>query len=136
MTLRNMLAYIKTFGLFKNYGASKIDASKEKTLGLYVRNSTEPRVQGVGQPSSYLVNHYTALVHWSKYGYDTQEAAQRLYDALLNTTDTDTGTNYIDYIDMLYGEPMAIGTDANDIYEYVIDFDVYSRRIYNNGNNN
>ena len=128
MTLAEVRDWLRTFGLFDNYYIGRIDGSTEHTLGVYANANVGNPVYAIGQPSSYKINGYKLLIHWNKNPKETQDASNALFDALTRVSGIETGNNLIYYVDLQCREPIDVGCDANDICEYVINMNIYSRR--------
>jgi hypothetical protein len=59
---------------------------------------------------------------------ETETVARDLYEKLRYITDTDINGIHVYYLDLLYGEPVFVGTDDEGVYEYVIACVVYYER--------
>ena len=128
MTLYEVMQWLKTFDIFQYYYVGKINGQQQQVLGVYARGEAGNPVHALGEPSKYQINGVKLLVHWNKDQQLTQNASNQLFSALTDVTDVDFGDNHIYYVDLLNTEPVNVGTDANDICEYVINIDIYSRR--------
>ena len=129
MTLNEVKDWLKSYGLFEHYYIGKIVGKQEKTLGVYARGVSGQPVRALGQDSSYDITRINLLVHWNKYEDETQDIAKTLYKTLYDFRASQVDNdNYIYYVRLQNTEPVSVGTDANDIYEFVIDFDIYSNR--------
>ena len=128
MTLAEILEWLKGYQLFDNYYIGKIDGTKPKTLGVYANAGAGRPVHAIGGCSRYRLTGVRLLVHWSKDQNETQRAARALFEALTDVVGVETGDNLIYYVDLLTPEPIDVGTAANNVYEYVINFNIYSRR--------
>ena len=128
MTLAEIKDWLKTFNLFDYYYVGRIDGTKEKALGVYAAASTGTPVYAMNRASSYVINGVRLLVHWNDNPKETQDAAIALFNALSDVVGVTAGDNYIQWVKLQVTEPIDVGADANDINEYVINFDIYSRR--------
>ena len=128
MTLAEIRDWLRTFGLFDYYYVGRIDGAKKRALGVYASASTGAPVHAIGQPSSYTVTGVRLLVHWNENPKESQEASIALFDALTDVAPVTTGGNLIYYVALQCTEPIDVGADANDINEYVINMNIYSRR--------
>ena len=63
MTLAEVRDWLKTFGLFDHYYIGKIDGTKERALGVYVRSSGGRPVHALGGPSTYFITGIKTIVH-------------------------------------------------------------------------
>lgn len=128
LTLADVRDYIKTFKLAENYYAGKLDGKKEKSIGVYQRkNSYAPR-KCIGVPSCYDRKPVSVLVHWNKNARETEEQAFLLYEKLEGIKDADMGGTHILFADVLNVEPVDVGTDDDNVYERVIEFDLYYKK--------
>ena len=136
--------YLKTLNVADYYYIGKIENIKEKVLGIYADGGTR-RVEAVGKDSSYGTFGVRLLLHWNKNAKETEESARHLFDAIRYITDTDmthteildsgasdedvvTSTVHVQYIDWDYDEPVFLGSDENNVYEYVITGTIYYKK--------
>ena len=68
------------------------------------------------------------LIHWNQYANETEEAAQTLYDNILNITDLTIAGKHINYLRLDVPEPIDVGTDDKGIYERVIWLSLFYER--------
>lgn len=85
-------------------------------------------IGGAGQ-SSYDVKSVSLLLHWNRNARETEAAAHVLWNRLLRAGRpvTPDGVS-MQYIRPTVPEPIAVDTDENGVYEYVIEMDIYYRR--------
>lgn len=119
--------YLKTLNVASNYYIGKMDNSKEKTLGVYSQPYVA-RVEAIGKESSYDVAGFRLLLHWNKDARETEAVARELYSKIRYIADTDMDDIHVYFISLDSGEPTAIGTDDNGVYEYHIAGIIYYRR--------
>ena len=125
--LKEVKDYLKTLNAADTYSVGVIDSTRLKTLGIY-SSGPAPRVEAIGENSSYRIAEISLLLHWNKNAVETEEAARALWGKLENLAHFKMGTIDVDYLDLQYGEPVAMGPDDNGIYEYVINFNIYYKR--------
>ena len=115
---------------FANYYIGKLDQKKEMSLGVYTLNRGGLPVIALGglQNSSYSIKQVSLLIHWNKSQADTEEAADELFQYLMNAEPGMMGEYKIAFIGMLVPEPQMVGTDDNGVYESVIEFEIYYER--------
>lgn len=123
----NFKNYLKTLDVADFFYVGKIDNAKEKVIGVYAVGR-QARVEAIGRNSSYDIATLRILVHWNKNAKETEIAARELFEKIRYITDTDMGDTHVDYVDIMDGEPMFIGSDENGVYEYHISLRVYYRR--------
>lgn len=120
--------YLKTFNIGEHFSIGKIDSTKDKSIGVYGDVNSQ-RIEAIGKDSSYDKANMRILVHWNKNLKETEQAARSLYETLRYQNNFIIGTDtYIQYIDLLQGEPTFVGTDENGVYEYVITLSLIYRR--------
>lgn len=131
MTLENIRDWLKTLGIAENHYTNRLDNKKEKSLGVYDRAATGRPVMAIGglQNSSYDIKAVSLLLHWTRSLPESEEAAQRLWDALIEAGNIDIpGEQHIQFLQMTVPCPVYVSTDADGIHEYVITFNLYYRR--------
>lgn len=130
MTLVQIKDWLKTMNVAEHYYIGRLDNKKEMSLGVYDRPTGTRPVMALGglQNSSYNVRGVSLLLHWTRNKNAAEAVAQALWDKLVEVRDLDVGTQHIQYLQMTVPEPIGIGTDADGVYEYVINFNLYYRR--------
>ena len=129
MTLAEVREWIKTFDIADNYYIGKLDNKKQRSIGIYQGQNYGTPIQAIGQDSSYDIKYISVLLHWNKNANETEIAAKQLWECLRNVTNLDVGNNHIDYLRLNVPEPIGVGTDDDGVYEYVIEFELYYRRV-------
>ena len=126
MTLNEVKEWLKTVSEFNAYYIGKVNGKQEKVLGIYARGVSGSPVHALGIDSSYDITRVRTLIHGNKDEDITQQLALNLFNRLYDFEPQEVDTNnYIYYVMLQNTEPVSVGTDANDIYEFVIDFDIY-----------
>ena len=128
MELGQIRDYIKTANIAENYYIGKLDSKKEKSIGVYQLKKRNEYERAIGSIENDRVKKKTVsvLVHWNKNAAETERAAKRLYDFLINTQPkTKIGEHEISFIQVLQNEPIDVSTDEFGIYERVIEFIIY-----------
>ena len=130
ITLAEVRDWIKTFNAANNYFIGKIDNKQENSIGIYQRKTIDgPRVAIGGRSlTSYDVKSISILVHWNKNANETEKRAQYLYNRLFEAESVVIGGTPIKMIALLQNEPVDVGTDDNNVYERVIELDLYYER--------
>ena len=130
--LEDVHALIKSFGLVEEGHCymGKLDAKKEKSIGIYNLKRASPYGTAIGgrQERSYDVKQVSFLVHWDRSLRDTEKAAVALFDKLEDVRDVTVNGKRILFTMMLTGEPVDVGTDDAGIYEMVIETAFYHER--------
>ncbi len=130
ITLAEVRDWIKTFNVANNYYIGKIDNKQENSIGIYQRKTIDgPRVAIGGRSlTSYDVKSISILIHWNKNANETEKRAQYLYNRLFEAESVVIGGTPIKMIALLQNEPVDVGTDDNNVYERVIELDLYYER--------
>lgn len=130
ITLAEVRDWIKTFNVANNYYIGKIDNKQENSIGIYQRKTIDgPRVAIGGRTlASYDVKSISILIHWNKNANETEKRAQYIYNRLFEAESVVIGGTPIKMIALLQNEPVDVGTDDNNVYERVIELDLYYER--------
>ena len=130
ITLAEVRDWIKTFNAANNYYIGKLDNKQENSIGIYQRKTIDgPRVAIGGRSlASYDVKSISVLIHWNKNANETEKRAQYLYNRLFEAESVVIGGTPIKMIALLQNEPVDVGTDDNNVYERVIELDLYYER--------
>ena len=130
ITLAEVRDWIKTFNAANNYYIGKIDNKQENSIGIYQRKTIDgPRVAIGGRTlASYDVKSISILIHWNKNANETEKRAQYLYNRLFEAESVVISGTPIKVIALLQNEPVDVGTDDNNVYERVIELDLYYER--------
>lgn len=130
ITLAEVRDWIKTFNAANNYYIGKIDNKQENSIGIYQRKTIDgPRVAIGGRLlASYDVKSISILIHWNKNANETEKRAQYLYNRLFEAESVVIGGIPVKLIALLQNEPVDVGTDDNNVYERVIELDLYYER--------
>lgn len=130
ITLAEVRDWIKIFNAANNYYIGKIDNKQENSIGIYQRKTIDgPRVAIGGRTlASYDVKSISILIHWNKNANETEKRAQYLYNRLFEAELVVIGGIPVKMIALLQNEPVDVGTDDNNVYERVIELDLYYER--------
>ena len=130
ITLAEVRDWIKTFNAANNYYIGKLDNKQENSIGIYQRKTIDgPRVVIGGRLlASYDVKSISILIHWNKNANETEKRAQYLYNRLFEAESVVIGGTPIKMIALLQNESVDVGTDDNNVYERVIELDLYYER--------
>lgn len=109
------------------YSIGKIDARKDKSLGVYA-DVGGVHVEAVGKHKSYDTMPIRILLHWTKNAKEAEQASKDLYQLLSYINGVTMGSHYVQYLYLAEGAPSFIGTDDVGVYEYVIPATIYYRR--------
>jgi len=130
MMLSDVRDYIESLNLADHVYQSKLDAKKEKSIGVYNSKHTHAYKTAIGGPAleSYGTKYVTLLVHWNKSPRDTEKAAVALFETVRDTREVTVNNETIKFIQPLY-DIQDVGTDDAGVYEMVIEVAVvYSKK--------
>ena len=131
MTLAEIRDWLKTFDVADNYYIGRLDNKKERSLGVYdlPRRGSPIMALGGVSCSSYDVKGVSLLLHWNRNARETEAAAHVLWNRIFSAAHVDVPSgSHIQYIQPLVPAPIAVDTDENGVYEYVIEILIYYRR--------
>lgn len=130
--LGDIHALVRSFGLVEDGHCymGKLDAKKEKSIGVYNLKRASPYRTAIGgrENRSYGVKQVSILVHWDRSPRDTEKAASALFERLEGVRDVNVNGKRILFTTILTGEPVDVGTDDGGIYEMVIEARFYYER--------
>lgn len=131
LRLEDIRQYIISLGITENVYIGKLDNKKQKAIGVYNRKMNGPAQIALGglRNTSYATRPVSLLVHWNGKVSESEEAACKLYEKLLNESSLVIGENHVDCLILQVPQPVDVGTDDNGVYEYVIWLDfIYQRK--------
>lgn len=128
MTLAEVRDYLKTVAEAKNYYIGRRDGKRDKSLGVYpLRRPGYPVAIGGKDATLCGMKAVSLLLHWTANADETERAAQKLYDRLLNERDAVIGGRKVYHFRPLVPEPVDVGTEG-DVFERVLEFEIYFER--------
>ena len=132
MMLSDVRDYIESLGIAEHVYSGKLDAKKEKSIGVYNSKHERAYKTAIGGPllESYGTKHVTILVHWNKSQRETEKVATALFKAVTAAREVKVNNAIIKFILPVY-DLQGIGTDDHGVYEMVIEAAV----IYNKEDN-
>lgn len=129
ITLKQVKDYFKdTFNWSDSISIGKIDNNQEKAICFYnsKRNlSYNPVIGGNALKSTYI-KPITILLRYTKNQNDAEIKAQEIYEFFEERTFF-IGNKRI-FVQMYNEEPMSLGTDDNNVYEYSIEINLFIER--------
>ena len=129
MTLKQYKDYFKeNFKWTGSISTGKIDNNQEKAICFYhsQRNSGYVGVFGGIKNKSTNIKPVTILLRYTKNQNSAEMMAQQIYD-FFNERSFFINRKRI-FTQMIYSEPINLGTDENNVYEYSIELDFYEER--------
>lgn len=128
MLLNEVRDYLKTKTDCPQWYIGKIDGTKEQCIGIYNVQGPKPSIALGGLVNtSYSTKAISILVHWGKNANIAEQKSQEVYNSLFGQ-DAVIGNKRVIKFDMRSSEPIGVGTDTNNIYEYVIETIIYYER--------
>ena len=126
VTLANIRDWLKSFGLFDNYYIGRLDTKKKNSLGIYNLQDTGRR-EVIGGIKKYEKKGVSLLIHGDTNKAKTEQKAFELYNALETIGDDKKliGDKKVYFVQLLNNEPIDVDQDADSVYEYVIEMNIY-----------
>lgn len=126
VTLANIRDWLKSFGLFDNYYIGRLDTKKKNSLGVYNLQDTGRR-EVIGGLKKYEKKGISLLIHGDTNKAKTEQKAFELYNALETIGDDKKriGNKKVCFVQLLNNEPIDVDQDADSVYEYVIEMNIY-----------
>ena len=126
VTLSNIRDWLKSFGLFDNYYIGRLDTKKKNSLGVYNLQDTGRR-EVIGGLKKYEKKGVSLLIHGDTNKAKTEQKAFELYNALETIGDDKKriGNKKVCFVQLLNNEPIDVDQDADSVYEYVIEMNIY-----------
>lgn len=130
MMLADVRDYIAELKISDHVYMGKLDAKKEKSIGVYNSKHEHPYKTAIGGPEleSYGTKYVTLLVHWNKSPRDTEKAANDLFERVRQAREVTVNNMLIKFIQPLTDDPVDVSTDDAGIYEMVIEAAVIYRK--------
>ena len=127
--LADVRDWIKTFNVAENYYIGKLDAKKEKSIGVYQRQLSEsPQALGGLTNKKVEAKGVSVLIHWNSNAAETERAAAGLFEALRSVDNVTIAGKAVYYVEIAVNEPIDVGMDDGGIYERVIWLNLYYER--------
>ena len=129
MRLSDVRDYVESLGIAEYVYMGKLPDKPDKAAGVYnsKRENAYQTALGGSALKSYGTKNVTILVHWNMSLRDTEEAAEKLFDALKATREVAVNNQRIKFIQPLY-EVQDVGTDDSGVYEMVLEVAVIFER--------
>ena len=128
IALSDIRDWLKTFGLFDSYFIGRLDSKKKNSLGVYNLND-EGRREVIGGLKAYEKKGISLLIHGDTNKANTEKKAYSLYNALedliVSCDYPSIGGKKVYFIELLYNQPIDVDQSDDNIYEYVIELNIY-----------
>ena len=98
---------------------------------MYGRSGSGPPNIALGglECTTYDTKPISLLVHWTRSKPESETAAYELFEKLRSISSLDIGGTHVNYLRLMVPEPQDVGSDDNNVYEYVIWLDlIYQRK--------
>ena len=132
LKLEDVRELLSSFAIVEeeNLYMGKLDAKRDKSIGVYNLNRNKPFKTALGGDANktYGEKQVSILVHWNKSTRETEEKALELFQMLRSVRDVTVNNIRIQFIRMLTEEPVDVNTDENNIYERVIEMEMIYER--------
>ena len=129
MTLKQYKDYFKeNFKWTDSISTGKIDNNQEKAICFYNSNRNLAYVGTIGglKNKSTNIKPITILLRYTKIQNNAEIMAQQIYD-FFNERSFFINQKRI-FTQMIYSEPISLGTDDENVYEYSIELNFYEER--------
>lgn len=128
ITLAQIRDWLKTQIECPQWYIGKIDGGKPLCIGLYNVPGPPPRIALGGlENTSYATKAVSVLIHWGTNADVAERKAQDVYKVLFSQTAVIGGHRVIQF-QMRQSEPVSVGTDEKNVYEYVVDTTIFYER--------
>ena len=128
ITLADIRDWLKSFGLFDNYYIGRLDSKKKNSLGVYNLQDAGRR-EVIGGLKVYEKKGVSLLIHGDTNKTNTERKAWDLYNAIESVSKNENiliaKEKKVFFIELLNNEPIDVNQDADSVYEYVIEMNIY-----------
>lgn len=128
VSLSDVRDWLKSFKLFENYYIGRFDTKKRNSLGVYNLNDSGRR-EVIGDLKVYDRKGVVLLIHGDTNKATTEKKAWAMYTALEDLIRSckysPIGGKKVYFIELLNNQPVDVDQDADKIYEYVIELNIY-----------
>ena len=128
ITLADIRDWLKSFGLFDNYYIGRLDSKKKNSLGVYNLQDAGRR-EVIGDLKVYEKKGVSLLIHGDTNKANTEHKAWDLYNAIESVSKNENiliaKEKKVFFIELLNNEPIDVNQDADSVYEYVIEMNIY-----------
>ena len=128
IALADIRDWLKSFGLFDNYYIGRLDSKKKNSLGVYNLQDAGRR-EVIGDLKIYEKKGVSLLIHGDTNKANTERKAWDLYNAIESVSKNENiliaKEKKVFFIELLNNEPIDVNQDADSVYEYVIEMNIY-----------
>ena len=132
LKLTDVREWIASLGIAEDQHVyiGKLDNKQQKSIGVYGRSSSGPPNIALGgiEYTTCDTKRISLLVHWTRNKTESEAAAYELFEKLRSISSLDIGGTHVNYLRLMVPEPQDVGSDDNNVYEYVIWLDLIYRR--------
>lgn len=126
LTNKAVIAWLRTKFPTITFYNNFIDQDNTNCIGVYTRPNGRVQPQAVGGKASYGVKSMTLLIRGSNASSVSEDFVLGVWEVLRGSSNTEAIGSTTAWIQAL-SEPRPMGRDAQNIFEYVVDFDIYFR---------
>lgn len=120
MTLSDVRDYIKSNLPNTRVYIGRLGSSEENSIAIYARETNVNNIAIGGRDNTSCgVRGIKILVHGSKNAAETEAFANMIFDMFYSVIKTDWWSN------VKSDAPISVGADGSNIYEYVVDVDIW-----------
>ncbi len=128
IALADIRDWLKSFGLFDNYYIGRLDSKKKNSLGVYNLQDAGRR-EVIGGLKVYEKKGVSLLIHGDTNKANTERKAWDLYNAIESVSKNENiliaKEKKVFFIELLNNEPIDVNQDSDNVYEYVIEMNIY-----------
>lgn len=127
MTLLELKDYFKSnFNWKDSISIGKIDNNQEKAICFYNSNRTQAYAPMIGGHKSTKIIPITILLRYTKNKNTAELMAKSIYEFFEKRTFLIDNKRVFNM--MVYDDPIDLGTDDKNVYEYSFEIDFYKER--------
>lgn len=129
ITLKEIKDYFKdNYEWDGSISIGKLNRDSEKSICFYQSSRRKRKIKTAGgkENRTYDFKPMSITLRYTKNADIAENNASKIYEFL------DESTFYINdkryFIQMIYDEPISVGTDQSGVYEYIIEFDCFKEK--------
>ena len=129
ITLREVKDYFKeNYEWDGSISIGKLNRNNEQSICFYQSGRRKRKINTAGgkENRSYDLKPISIMLRYTKNQNTAEEKAIDIYNFLDETMFSYNEKRY--FIQMIYDEPISLGTDQSGVYEYIIEFDCFKEK--------
>lgn len=127
ITTRHVMLWLRSMFPTIDWATGAIDKGKDEAVGVYARRHGLLQPKTMNGPAGYGVKAISLLIRWGTSATPCEEKAIEIYERLQSCSTQETISGRKCWVDARQA-PVLIGKGDRDIFECVLDFDVYFRK--------